>query len=54
VDLEAMSDRVAIAGLNNPELWTARKVENHENMTKSTDELVADWDAANPSDPVED
>jgi hypothetical protein len=54
VNLATRTDRGAIAGLNNPELWTARKVENHENMTKSTDELVADWDAANPSDPVED
>jgi hypothetical protein len=54
VNMVGRSDRGAIAGLNNPELWTASKVENHERMTKSTDELMAEWNAANPSDPVED
>ena len=41
VDLSLRSDRAAIAGLNNPRLWTADKVAQHVNMPKSGDELVA-------------
>ena len=54
VGMAVRPDRGAAAGLNNPQLWTAAKVENHENMTKTTDELVAQWDAAHPGNQVED
>jgi hypothetical protein len=47
-------DRGATADLNNPRLWTAAKVTNYANISKTTEELLADWDAAHPSDPVED
>jgi hypothetical protein len=54
VNMSIRADRGATAGLNNPLLWTAAKVKNHANLSKSSDDLVADWDAANPGDPVED
>jgi len=54
VHMSIRADRGATAGLNNPMLWTAAKVKNHANLSKSSDDLVADWDAANPGDPVED
>ena len=47
-------DREAVAGLNNPLLWTADKVANRANMTKSTDELLAQWNEEHPDDPVTD
>lgn len=54
VNMSVRANRGATAGLNNPLLWTAAKVSNHTNLSKSSDDLVADWDAANPGDPVED
>lgn len=54
VKIGTRSDRGAVAGLNNPMLWTANKVSNHANMTKTTEELVAAWNAEHPDDPVED
>jgi len=54
VSLQMRRDRGAVAGLNNPQLWTADKVANHANLSKTPDELVADWNTAHPSDPVED
>lgn len=54
VSLQLRGDRGAVASLNNPQLWTAAKVLNHANLSKSADELVAQWDAAHPGDPVED
>jgi len=52
VDLSIRADRGAVAGLNNPQLWTADKVSNHENITKDIDALVALWNEKNPTDPV--
>lgn len=54
VDLTLRADRSAIAGLNDPALWTASKVLNHANLRKTPDELVAAWNEANPGDPVVD
>lgn len=54
VDMSARGNREAVAGLNNPRLWTAAKVNNHANLTKNSDELVAEWDEAHPDDPVTD
>ena len=54
VDLALRGDRGAIAGLNNPLLWTADKVANHENLSKTTEELIAKWNAAHPNDHVTD
>ena len=48
------ADRSAVAGLNDPKLWTAGKVRNHANLTKTAEELVAQWNAEHPDDPVED
>ncbi len=52
VDLALRADRGAIAGLNNPLLWTADKVSNHENMRLSSGELIDLWNKAHPGDPV--
>lgn len=52
VDLSLRADRGAIAGLNNPLLWTADKVSNHENLSKDSDALVVLWDEMHPDDPV--
>ena len=54
VDLGMRGDREAIAGLNNPRLWTADVVANHASLSKSADELVAMWNAEHPADLVED
>jgi hypothetical protein len=54
VNMALRANRGATAGLNNSLLWTAVKVKNHANLSKSGDELVADWNAANPGDPVVD
>lgn len=54
VNIPIRANRGATAGLNNLLLWTAARVKNHANLSKSSDDLVADWDAANPGDPVED
>jgi hypothetical protein len=53
VDIVLRSDRAAIAGLNNPQLWTAAKVANHANLTKDSAELIKLWNAAHPEDVVE-
>lgn len=52
VDLSLRADRGAIAGLNNPQLWTADKVSNHENISKDSDALVVLWNEMHPDDPV--
>ena len=54
VDLGMRGDREAVAALNNPRLWTASKVQNHANLTKTTAELVAQWNLAHPTDLVAD
>ncbi len=54
VDLALRPDRGALAELNNPLLWTADRVSNHENLRLSTEELIAKWNAARPGDPVTD
>jgi hypothetical protein len=38
-----------IAGLNNPQLWTADRVAN---LTKDPGELVSLWNTKHPDDPV--
>jgi hypothetical protein len=53
VDIALRNDRAAIAGLNNPTLWTAAKVINHANLTKSSEELIALWNSEHPDDKVE-
>jgi HU domain fused to wHTH, Ig, or Glycine-rich motif len=52
VDIALRGDRAAIAGLNNPQLWTADRVSNHANLTKDSEELVALWNSRHPNDPV--
>lgn len=52
VDLGLRADRGAIANLNNPLLWNAEKVANHEHLSKNTDQLVTLWNEKNPGDPV--
>ncbi len=54
VGLGVRPDRSATAALSNPTLWTADKVSSHANLTKSADELVAEWNVAHPDNPVED
>ena len=54
VDLALRADRGAVAGLNNPKLWTADKVMNHALLGKSTDGLLAQWNSDHPEDPVTD
>ncbi|MGC1374818.1 MAG: hypothetical protein WA821_01260 [Anaerolineales bacterium] len=54
VDLGLRGDRGAIAALNNPTLWTADKIANHANLTKSVEELVAQWNKDHPDDVVTD
>ncbi len=53
VDISLRGDRAAIAGLNNPTLWTADKVTNHANLSKSPDELIGMWNTDHPDDLVE-
>ena len=43
-----------IAGLNNPQLWTADKIANHANLSKDPGELVSLWNTKHPDDPVVD
>ncbi len=52
VDVMTRRNRALIARLNNPRLWTADKVSNHANLTKSPEELVELWDESHPDDPV--
>ena len=54
VNLSLRADRSALAGLSNPTLWGAGKVHNFANMTKTTPELLDQWDAEHPDDLVED
>jgi hypothetical protein len=41
-------------GLEQSQLWTADKVINHANLTKSAEELFDLWNAEHPDDQVED
>ena len=52
VDIALRGDRAVIAGLNNPQLWTADRVSNHANLTKDSGELVSLWNTKHPNDPV--
>ncbi len=52
VNMGLRGDREAVATLNNPRLWTADKVYNHANLTKSVAELIAQYEAEHPDDPV--
>ena len=52
VDIALRGDRSVIAGLNNPQLWTADRVVNHANLTKDSGELVSLWNTKHPDDPV--
>lgn len=52
VDITLRGDRAAIAALNNPTLWTADKIANHANLSKSSDELIAMWNKDHPDDLV--
>ena len=54
VKLGLRAARSAVAGLNDPKLWTADKVLNHSNLRKTSDELAALWDEERPDDLVED
>ena len=54
VDIALRGDRAAISGLNNPTLWTADKVANHANLSKTAEELVELWNRLHPTDTVED
>jgi len=54
VKMGIRADRGAVANLNNPRLWTAGKVSNHANLTKTTDQLIAAWNEEHPDDLVED
>lgn len=38
--------------LNNPNNWSGKNVENYANMKKSADDLIAEWNADNPTDTV--
>ncbi len=53
VKMGIRADRGSVANLNNPTLWTAAKVSNHANMTKTTAELIAAWNAEHPDDLVD-
>ncbi len=52
VNVSIRHHRGALAALQNPRLWTANKVANHRNMSKTTGQLIKDWNAAHPDDPV--
>lgn len=54
VDMVLRADRSAVADLNDLTLWNAAKVVNHENLAKTSDELVEQWNEAHPDDPVVD
>jgi hypothetical protein len=53
VDIALRNDRGLIAELNNPTLWTADKVSNHANLSKSSEELIGMWNTDHPDDQVE-
>lgn len=44
-------DRELVNGLNRPEAFKGR-IRNRENIGKSGDQLVTEWDRVNPDDPV--
>jgi hypothetical protein len=44
-------DRELVNGLNRPEAFKGR-IRNRDNIGRSGDQLVAEWDRANPEDPV--
>ena len=44
-------DRELVNGLNRPEAFKGR-IRNRDSIGKSGDQLVAEWDRANPEDPV--
>lgn len=52
VGMSLRGDRAAMALLNNPTLWTADKVVNHANLSKSIIELLTLWAELHPDDPV--
>ncbi len=54
VDMTLSGDRSAIAGLNDLTLWTAARVANHDNLTRTSDELVLLWNEEHPDDTVVD
>lgn len=53
VSLGLRANRSAINALNDPALWTADKVTNHANLSKTSEELVALWNEEHPDDLVE-
>ena len=44
-------DRELVNGLNRPDVFKGR-IRNRDSIGKSGDQLVAEWDRANPEDPV--
>ena len=54
VGMSLRGDRKAIAGLNDPTLWTAAKVANHDNLGRTSEELVLLWNEEHPEDTVVD
>ncbi len=52
VNVSIRHDRGALSDLQNPRLWTADKVINHQNMHKTVAQLIQDWNDAHPDDPV--
>lgn len=53
VGLSLRADRKAQSHLNDPTLWGAGKVSNYANMTKTSAELVEQWNQEHPDDLVE-
>src|SRR5687767_6101973 len=51
-DLQYRADTVLINGMNVPNTFTGT-IRNRENIGKTADELVAQWNAHNPTDLVE-
>ena len=51
-DLQYRADTALINGMNIPNTFTGR-IRNRENIGKTGDELVAQWNVENPGDPVE-
>jgi len=53
VTLSLRADSSALSKLQDPALWTADKVANHQNLRKSVEELLAQWDEMYPANLVE-
>ena len=51
-DLQYRADSALVNALNVPGTFTGT-IRNRENIGKTGDELVAQWNVDNPSDPVE-